>query len=155
MSELQGELSELVDLTLQTKQAHWNVSGPLYLPLHEQFEEQVKEYREFSDRVAERILSLGASADGRPQTVVRTSPLGEYPAGYVSDEQAIRIEVDRLSKITKNTLARIERLAEPDPVGQNLLQEIEYTLEKHLWQMRIHFARPGGTGDGLPYTSTK
>lgn len=86
MSELQGELSELVDLTLQTKQAHWNVSGPLYLPLHEQFEEQVKEYREFSDRVAERILSLGASADGRPQTVVRTSPLGEYPAGYVSDE---------------------------------------------------------------------
>lgn len=152
VAELQPELTELIDLTLQTKEAHWNVSGALYLPLHEQFDHQVEKYREFSDRVAERILSLSYAADGRPQTIVRNSPLGVYPQGYVSDEQAIKLEIDRLTKITKNTTQRIERLSKVDPVGENLLQDIEYTLERHLWQMRIHLQKPGGTGDSLPYT---
>jgi starvation-inducible DNA-binding protein len=151
VAELQAELTELIDLALQTKEAHWNVSGPLYLPLHEQFDHQVEKYREFSDRVAERILSLGYAADGRPQTIVRISPLGVYPQGYVSDDQAIKLEIDRLTKITKNTSQRIERLSKIDPVGENMLQDIEYTLEKDLWQMRIHVQKPGGTGESLPY----
>jgi starvation-inducible DNA-binding protein len=153
IAELQPELTELIDLALQTKQAHWNVSGALYLPLHEQFDHQVEKYYEFSDRVAERILSLGYSADGRPQTIVRSSPLGVYPQGYVGDEQAIKLEIDRLTKITKNTSQRIERLSKIDPVGENLLQDIGYTLERHLWQMRIHLQKPGSTGESLPYTS--
>jgi starvation-inducible DNA-binding protein len=152
VAELQPQLTELIDLALQTKQAHWNVSGALYLSLHEQFDHQVEKYHGFSDRVAERILSLGYAADGRPQTIVRSSPLGIYPQGYVSDEQAIKLEIDRLTKITKNTTQRIERLSKIDPVSENLLQDIEYTLEKDLWQMRIHIQKPGGTGDSLPYT---
>ena len=53
--ELQALLVDLVDLTLQAKQAHWNVVGPLFKPLHNQFDALATDAREWTDSVAERL----------------------------------------------------------------------------------------------------
>ena len=62
---LQGQLIELQNLALQAKQAHWNVSGTLYYPLHELLQEHYEGYTEYADRVAELSDYLSAViADG-------------------------------------------------------------------------------------------
>ena len=58
-------LVELIDLALVGKQLHWNVTGPLFRPLHEQLDELVDSWRELSDVVAERAVALGYSPDGQ------------------------------------------------------------------------------------------
>ncbi len=62
---LQAMLVELIDLALFGKQLHWNVTGPLFRPLHEQLDELVDSWRELSDIVAERAVALGYAPDGQ------------------------------------------------------------------------------------------
>ena len=64
-NQLQAMLVELIDLALIGKQLHWNVTGPLFRPLHEQLDELVDSWRELSDVVAERAVALGYVPDGQ------------------------------------------------------------------------------------------
>lgn len=49
---------------LKSHNYHWNVTGQLFHPLHEQFEEQYTELAEAVDVIAERIRALGRRAPG-------------------------------------------------------------------------------------------
>ena len=51
-------------IELQTKQAHWNVSGTLFHPLHIMLQEHYEGLSKYADEVAERLLAIGSSADG-------------------------------------------------------------------------------------------
>ncbi len=137
-AELQGLLVDLTDLRMQTTEAHWDLVGPLYLPVHEQLGEFADRYAKYIDRVAERSLSLGYSVDGRPQTVVRTSGLPIFPGGFVRDSEAIDIITDRLDTTAVRTRARMKRVSDLDPVTENMLQDIIEGLEHDLWQIRVH-----------------
>jgi starvation-inducible DNA-binding protein len=47
----------VVDLSLQGKQLHWTVVGPLFRPLHLQIDELVEAWRELADTDAESGLA--------------------------------------------------------------------------------------------------
>lgn len=49
---------------LKSHNYHWNVTGTLFHPLHEQFEVQYSELAEAIDEIAERIRALGDRAPG-------------------------------------------------------------------------------------------
>jgi hypothetical protein len=66
-SALQKLLPELVALTLNAKQAHWNVTGPAFLPLHTLTDEIAADLRTWVDRVAEHTVALGFAVDARPE----------------------------------------------------------------------------------------
>ena len=74
-NQLQALLVELIDLALFGKQLHWNVTGPLFRPLHEQLDELVESWRELSDVVAERAVALGYFPDGQSAAVAAGSNL--------------------------------------------------------------------------------
>ncbi|MGD9715233.1 MAG: Dps family protein [Thermomicrobiales bacterium] len=61
--ELARHLGEVLGdtymLLVKTHVYHWNVVGPLFLPLHELTEEHYKDLFEAADVIAERIRSLG------------------------------------------------------------------------------------------------
>ncbi len=63
-----GGLSRLLAdsymLYLKTHNYHWNVTGELFHPLHEQFEHQYTELAEAVDEIAERIRALGHKSPG-------------------------------------------------------------------------------------------
>lgn len=61
-ADLQAALVELVDLALVGKQAHWNVTGPQFRSVHLELDEIVALARASSDRVAERIATVGVVA---------------------------------------------------------------------------------------------
>ena len=134
--DLQSTLVELLDLTLQGKQAHWNVTGPGFRPLHLQLDEMVGEYRVWTDEVAERMAAIGVAPDGRARTVAEDSPLPELPADPLADRLVFELFAERIGATAASVRQRLEHMGEVDLVTQGLLIEISEGLEKQLWMVR-------------------
>lgn len=133
---LQHSLVELIDLSLASKQAHWNLNGPLFYSLHQLLDEFVKDYRQEADIVAERILAIGNTADGRPQIVSNTADLPTFPSGYVSDYKVVDLLSQRLNTVGNRFRDRINELDDTDLVSQDVLIEVERKIAEHLWMLR-------------------
>ncbi|MGL4494462.1 MAG: Dps family protein, partial [Beijerinckiaceae bacterium] len=52
-------LADASDLSMQCKNAHWNVKGPHFIGLHNLFDELYAGVGEHIDEIAERIGALG------------------------------------------------------------------------------------------------
>ncbi|HZU17463.1 MAG TPA: DNA starvation/stationary phase protection protein [Candidatus Dormibacteraeota bacterium] len=140
--QLQELLVELIDLSLQAKQAHWNVIGGRFRALHEQTDELAAAARGWSDLVAERLLALGVAADGRAATVARDSRLSPFPEGRVEDGRVVELMGERLLETVQSARRRLGALGERDLVSQDLVAEIIAGLEKHLWMLQATASRP-------------
>lgn len=137
-ADLQATTVELIELHHQAKQCHWNLTGPLYLPLHELLDEYDKIYLDYTDLVAERLLHLGIPADGRTEVVAKTANIGSVPAGVLTDKQVLDLMSAHLYTVAVRVRQRIEKLGRSDEVSSNLLQELSYQLDKQVWQLRVH-----------------
>ncbi|MGD0321909.1 MAG: DNA starvation/stationary phase protection protein [Acidimicrobiales bacterium] len=133
--QLQPLLVELTDLALIAKQAHWNMTGPLFRPLHLQLDEVTDDVRGWADQVAERLVTLGVPADGRVETVARNTPFSTFEAGFVADEKVLSAILERLDLVIDRTRERIERLESIDRTSQDLLVAVAAGLEKHRWML--------------------
>ena len=136
--DLQATVVELLELFHDSKQCHWNLRGPLYLPLHEKLQENADEYRKYADIMAERVLQVGHPIDGRTGVVAATSNLGEMPGGYLTDKQVLILMTERITTVAKRVRERIARMSKVDEVTSNQLQDLSYVLDKHVWQFRVH-----------------
>jgi starvation-inducible DNA-binding protein len=137
---LQATLVELIDLSLQAKQAHWNVVGPAFKPVHEFLDELASEYRDWYDTVAERLTAVGASPDGRSATVSGSTPLVALPAGPILDQPALAAFDERVTFVAAAIRERANLLGDVDLASQDLLIEILRGLEKQRWMLRSHRA---------------
>jgi starvation-inducible DNA-binding protein len=133
---LQGALVDLVDLSLISKQIHWNVVGPRFRSVHLQLDEVVDTARLHSDTVAERASTLGVSPDGRAGTVAATSGIGQVPEGWIKDVDAVGTLVTALAAVITRMRVRVDATAEADPVSQDILIQITADLEKHHWMFQ-------------------
>lgn len=134
--DLQATLVDLIDLALQAKQAHWNVTGSNFRSVHLQLDEMMTEYRLWSDLVAEREVAIGASADGRAASVAESSVLAAFPDGTVDDRRVVELFVERLETVASAFRERMERLGDADPVSEDILIQILAGIEKQLWMVR-------------------
>jgi len=134
---LQATLIELIDLSLQGKQAHWNVVGPAFKPVHEFLDELVDEYRGWYDDVAERLTAIGVSPDGRLATVTDGTPLATLPPGPLADQAVVVAMDERVTLVAARIRERADRMAD-DLATQDLLIEILRGLEKQRWMIRAH-----------------
>src|SRR5215510_14271746 len=75
---LNQSLADLVDLFNQTKYAHWNVKGADFIALHELFDDVAERVEEHCDLVAERVVTLGGTAEGTTRQAVARSAIAEY-----------------------------------------------------------------------------
>jgi starvation-inducible DNA-binding protein len=141
---LQELLTDLIDLSLQAKQAHWNIRGRSFRDLHLQLDELVDQVRERADEVAERCLALGVAADGRIATVASSSHLDAFPEGRVADHQVVDLIVERLHTVSEVGRSRLGELGDLDPVSQDLVDAVLADVEKQLWMFEAH--RPADRG---------
>ncbi|MFI8294127.1 DNA starvation/stationary phase protection protein [Streptomyces sp. ms191] len=137
---LQGALVDLVDLSLVAKQVHWNVVGPRFRSVHLQLDEVVATARQHSDVVAERASAVGVNPDGRAASVASGSAIGDTPAGWIKDVDAVKILVDALGAVIARMRERIEATDAPDPVTQDILIGLTADLEKHAWMFQAESA---------------
>ncbi len=81
---LNDRLAEAIDLQSQVKQAHWNVKGPNFIALHELFDKISDVVLEQIDDLAERVTSLGGTAEGTVAVAAKRSKLKNYPLSITS-----------------------------------------------------------------------
>ncbi|GAA1977247.1 DNA starvation/stationary phase protection protein [Isoptericola halotolerans] len=134
-AHLQRVLVALVDLHVQGKQAHWNVTGRGFRDLHLQLDELVDVAREHSDTVAERIRALQAVPDGRTETVATATDLSPYPAGLLSVGDTVDAIVERLAQTVDLVREVHDDVDAEDPTSADLLHEITADLEKQAWMI--------------------
>ena len=136
--ELQSVLVHAIDLGMQTKQAHWNVQGPSFHPLHTLLDEFHGQQLGVVDDVAERAVILGVPADGRVGAVVSASTLPPFPEGFVRDKEVVSAVSDRIAAVVSVVRKAVDVTGELDPISQDLLIGVTDTLEKQLWFLQSH-----------------
>ncbi|QDT66966.1 DNA starvation/stationary phase protection protein Dps [Calycomorphotria hydatis] len=134
--ELQTVLVHLIDLSLTSKQAHWNLFGTKFLPIHEKIDEIVAFSRDYSDEVAERMDQLGVAPDGRVGTVAKNSTLPEYPESFETVDATVTAMADRLSILSKVLRTAQETVSDADPMTEDIIIAITQTVEKELWMLQ-------------------
>lgn len=138
--QMQKLLVELLDLSLQAKQAHWHVFGSNFLSVHEQLDRVVADARDWADQVAERSIALGHEVDGRATTIARTSTLPVFPEGFLACPEVVSSIADRLESLAATARRAGGELAAVDLGSQDLAVQIMVGLEKHLWMFRAQLA---------------
>lgn len=109
---------------------HWNIKGPDFFDLHEQFEILYKEAIKQHDRIAERLAAYGVLAPIQSQ--VRTLPEkrdGREMASYVVEEVSYSIDVHR------ETLSLAKEIGDYGSI--HFLEAHIYFLEQKRWMLQM------------------
>lgn len=133
---LQRVLVAALDLGLAVKQAHWNLTGSGFRPIHLQLDEIADAVREQSDEIAERAATVGTPPDGRAATIAATSPLPTLRPGRLPVPEAVAAIADRLDAVAAIARAELEPLDASDLISQDLLIGFVAVLEKQRWMLR-------------------
>lgn len=142
MSNLQEVLVDLIELSLQGKQAHWNVVGPNFRDTHLVLDEIVEIAREASDTVAERMRALHAVPDGRSDVVAASTTLPTLPGGEVSTSDVVDLVVTAI-EATTGTVRRVhDEVDEDDPTSADILHGILEQLEQYAWFVSAEKRKP-------------
>ncbi len=134
-------LAETFQLYVATQNVHWNVTGPLFQPVHALTEEQYLELAPAIDEIAERIRALGHKA---PATMQKYMDLGSIEDG---DENASAEQMVAALKKGHETLARrirpvIAAAADiADDVTAGLLTDRLTVHEKAQWMLGAMLGR--------------
>lgn len=136
---LNAALKDAIDLNTQLKQAHWNVRGPHFMPLHELFDAIAAIVRDFADELAERTAALGGVATGTARDAASGSRLEPYPVGITTGPEHIAAVADRLAAFAKSCRQAIEQSDKhQDAVTADLFTEIAREIDKQLWFVEAH-----------------
>jgi starvation-inducible DNA-binding protein len=136
---LNDRLSDAIDLQSQVKQAHWNVKGPHFIALHELFDKISDVVLEQIDEIAERITSLGGTAEGTVAVAAKRSKLKNYPLSITSGRDHLLYLSTQLSMYGKALRAAIN---ETDELGDadtaDLFTQLSRENDKYLWFLEAH-----------------
>lgn len=135
---LQELVVDLTDLSLQGKQAHWNLYGPAFRELHLLLDDLVDSARAEADTMAERCLALGAPADARLATLSANTHLDPFPEGRVEDRKVVELIVSRLETISATGRRHLDQLGKVDLASQDLVITLLEGVEKYLWMFDAH-----------------
>jgi starvation-inducible DNA-binding protein len=136
---LNDRLADLIDLQLQAKQAHWNVKGPSFIALHELFDSVYKEIGEYVDTTAERIVTLGGTAEGTLAAVSKRTRLAAYPLNISNGRDHVEALSTALATVGKAVRAAIDKSNElGDADTADLFTGVSRGLDKKLWFVEAH-----------------
>ena len=127
---LQNRLSQEQEAALVLKHAHWNVTGPNFIAVHEMLDPEV-----------ERIATLGGTPDGRADAIVRNRTWKSFDAeGRVGTEEYLKALIEYYDAFIADDRKAIAELDELDVISSNIIQDHVQELEKFQWFMRSHLA---------------
>lgn len=141
-SNLQMVLTDLIELHLQAKQAHWNIVGTNFRDLHLQLDEIIASVRLFADQMAERMRALHALPDGRSRSVAADTRLEELNGGLISTKDAVKLVTARLERTVKTMRDVHDEVDEEDPTSADLLHAGIERLEQLAWMVNAETMSP-------------
>lgn len=136
---LNERLADVLDLERQAKQAHWNVRGVHFQPLHALFDATAALAVGWADDLAERAVQLGCVAEGTIQSVVQRSELPTCPVNVDAADEWVHVIAEALAFCANATRADIrEAAAADDDITADLLTRITGEADKQLWFVEAH-----------------
>jgi len=136
---LQARLADSIDLTMQAKQAHWNVKGPHFIPLHELFDKVYTDSGVYVDLIAERIVQLGGIAQGTIRAAAKASCMPEYPLDLSDGHKHVAELAHAIAlygEMIREAIVLSTELG--DAVTADILTQVSRGAEMNLWFVEAH-----------------
>ena len=135
-------LADSYTLYLKTHGYHWNVTGPMFPVLHEQFEEQYKDLQAAVDEIAERVRMLGEFAPGSYKEFGRLTTLRESDGVPAARDMITDLMHDHetLARKCRELVAVAEKAGDAGTV--DLLSQRLRKHEKAAWMLRCQTEQP-------------
>lgn len=135
VSSLNQLLADYSVLYQKLRGYHWNVTGPQFFTLHQQFEVLYLATAVRVDDLAERVLTLGGHPHGTMQEMLSNARLEEQPVSHANDMVAnIVADYDRLDGWLK-ALSAVAGDAH-DTGTVSLVDELTTVQQKEAWMLR-------------------
>jgi len=142
---LNHTLSNETVLTLKTRSAFWNVSGPGFFEMHILFDSQYKQLNDISDEIAERVRMLGGIAIGSLQEIITYSRMDEQP-GVVPDILRLLADHEASIRFLREDARKCTEEYEDEGTFE-LLVSVMRLHEKMAWMLRSYIENEPGHGE--------
>ena len=131
---LNANLANLIDLSMDSKQCHWNLQGTGFIGVHQLLDDTYERLTEAYDTVAERIVILGGKANGISKCVVEDSILETYPTDITAVDEHVRELTNRYKTIAASLREGIDVASDAgDEDTADLLTEVSRIVDKDAW----------------------
>lgn len=137
---LNRHVTDLTDLFIQTKLAHWNVRGSLFIAYHELFDELAGHVSDLTDTIAERVTALGGVAGAPVQSIASQTSLDIWPIHTSQDSFVIKALAERWAVVANSAREAIVASTDEDPDTSDLFTEVSRQLDKDLWFLEAHLS---------------
>ena len=134
---LNARLADAIDLSLLTKQAHWNLRGPGFIGIHEMLDGFRELLDTHTDTIAERVAQLDGIALGTTQTVAKATTLAPYPTDIRKVPDHLNALIERYAALSRSAREGIDTADEAgDADSADILTAFSRDLDKSLWFLR-------------------
>ena len=141
MSEtLTDILADTYKLIIKSHVYHWNVSGPLFKPLHELTEAHYEALFAAADVIAERIRALGHIAPAHLTDATNFAPSAKSVQNLTAEAMISDLIKDHEAAVRAMRKAAGAAGDASDPVTEDMLTQQLTFHEKALWMLRAHLA---------------
>ena len=136
---LQVVLTDLIELQLQGKQAHWNLKGPNFIAVHEMLDPMRASIDNHVDVIAERIAQLDGTPLGTSQVVAKSTSLAAYPTDIKKVPDHLAALAERFGTLANQVRQDIDTTDEAgDADTADILTAFSRDLDKNLWFIKSH-----------------
>lgn len=137
---LAARLADAIDMQARAKHAHWNITGPAFIALHELFDKVAEHAEAAGDEIAERMRALGNDAPGLLTQVVKASSLPAYKAKAGPDHlRALAESLAAFGKVLRDAIDEADELKDADTA--DLFTGLSRENDKLLWFVESHEPR--------------
>jgi starvation-inducible DNA-binding protein len=133
---LNNTLANEAVLTLKTRNALWNVSGPGFFELHILFASQYEQLNKISDEIAERVRMLGGIAICSFAEFIKHTRIVEQP-GLIPDVLRLLADHEASARLLREDARKCTEEYE-DEGSFDLLVSIMCLHEKMAWMLRSY-----------------